>query len=59
MKIDIDEIFTRKLNNITTKICIKIAVPDYDYLIIDRIIDRLKIHFNTDLIEYNIKKFTI
>ena len=59
MKIDIEEIFSKKLNIQTVKISIKIAVLDYDYLMIDRIVNRLKIHFNEDLIECNIKKFTI
>lgn len=56
MKIDIDEIFTKKISSVATMICLKIAILDYDYLIIDRIIDRLKIHFDTDLIEYNVIK---
>jgi hypothetical protein len=43
MNIDIDEIKSEKISNKITKINLKLIILDYEYLIIDRLIDRLKI----------------
>ena len=56
MKIDVDEIISEKLWNYKTSLSLKLLISDYDYLIIDRFIDRLKLCFNDDLIEYSVNK---
>lgn len=43
MGINIDEIHTKKLSNKETRVSLSVEIPDYDYLIIDRFIDRIKI----------------
>jgi hypothetical protein len=45
MWIDIDEIKSDKLWNKKTKINLKLIIQDYDYLIIDRFIERVKMKF--------------
>ena len=45
MWIDVDEINTAKVWNKKTKINLKLIILDYDYLIIDRFIDRVKLKF--------------
>lgn len=56
MNIEVDEISSEKvwLNNV--KLTLKIIVLDYEYLIVDRLIERLKIHFWDDFIETKILK---
>jgi GTP pyrophosphokinase len=49
MWIDIDEISSNKLWNKRTKINLKVIIQDYDYLIIDRFIERVKMKFDTML----------
>lgn len=56
MWIDVDEIKTEKVSKKITWIYLKLIILDYEYLIIDRLIDRLKIWFWEDLIDYEIKK---
>ena len=56
MKIEVDEIKSEKIWNYKIVISLKLLVSDYEYLMIDRFIDRLKINFSEDLIEYNIEK---
>ena len=46
MWIDIDSINTKNIWREKTKIDLKLKVLDYDYLIIDRFIDRLKLQFD-------------
>lgn len=45
MSINIDEIKSTKLWNKKTQISLKLIIPDYDYLIIDRFVDRVKLKF--------------
>ncbi len=59
MWIDVDSINTSKIWNTKTKIDLDLRILDYDYLIIDRFLERVKIHFKKVLHEYtlwNIKK---
>jgi hypothetical protein len=44
MEINIDEINTNKIDYRTTEINLKLEVLDYDYLIIDRLIERIKLN---------------
>ncbi len=55
MKINIDSINTKKIWNIRTEISLWLRIPYQDYLIIDRIIDRLKLDLEKDLLDYNMK----
>jgi hypothetical protein len=42
MEINIDEIHTKKINTTQTKLIIGLEINDYEYLIVDRFVDRLK-----------------
>ena len=56
MEINIDEIHSEKPSDTETIISLWIELLDYDYLIIDRFIDRLKIDLWDRLIKYEIEK---
>jgi len=56
MWIDIDEISTNNIWKLETQIDLKLTVLNYDYLIIDRFIERLKLTFKTGLISSSIWK---
>ena len=56
MSIDIDEIKSTKLWNKKTEISLKLIIPDYDYLIIDRFIERVKLKFWDNLYNSSIWK---
>jgi len=56
MWIDVEEIKSEKTSQKVASINLKLVIPDYEYLIIDRLIDRLKIWFWDDLISFEIKK---
>lgn len=56
MNIDIDEIKSEKISSDTHIIRLKLIILDYEYLIVDRLIDRLKIWFNEELIDFEIEK---
>lgn len=54
MWIDVDRINTNHISNTKTKIDLKLRIFDYDYLLVDRFIERLKIKFTDLLISYDI-----
>ena len=54
MWIDVDWISTSKISNRKTQINLKLKVLDYDYLIIDRFLDRVKLKFDESLYFYGI-----
>ncbi len=56
MNIDVDEIISEKIPNNLSRIKLKLVILDYEYLIIDRLLDRLKIWFWKDLIDWEIEK---
>ena len=56
MDINIDEIRSKKISKKETLISLSLELLDYDYLIIDRFIDRLKIDLWDLLFEYKIDK---
>ncbi len=56
MEIDIDEIKSSKLWNKRTQIGLEVIIQDYDYLIIDRFIERVKLKFGTKLYSSEIWK---
>lgn len=56
MWINIDSISTRKIWNTKMEISLWLMILDYDYLIIDRFLERIKLHFKWLLIESYIWK---
>ena len=54
MWIDVDAINTLKIWNEKTKVNLKLKIMDYDYLIIERFLERLKIRFNENLLSNKI-----
>ena len=53
MEIDIDEINSKKLWNMYMAFDLQLKVPNHDYLIIDRFIERIQMTFEDDLINYS------
>lgn len=53
MEIDIDEINSKKLWNMYMSFDLTLKVPNHDYLIIDRFLERIQITFEDDLINYS------
>lgn len=51
MWINLEEISTKKIWNTKIEIKLDLSIPDYDYLIIDRFFDRLKINLKENLFE--------
>ena len=56
MNLDILSINSERVNKNTHNITLKLIILDYEYLIIDRLIDRLKIWFWDVLLNYKIEK---
>ena len=42
MQINIDEIHTKKLSVLETELTLGLEINDYEYLIVDRFLDRIK-----------------
>lgn len=59
MEINIDELHTKKLSATQTLLTLWIEIQDYDYLIVDRFIERIKTHLWTSLLEYKIKEIKV
>ena len=56
MNIDVDEISTRKLSGNNVEIYLQLIILDYDYLVIDRLLERLKLNFKDILVDFTLKK---
>ena len=56
MWIDVEEISSTNIWKLETQIDLKLHIMNYDYLIIDRFIERLKLKFKTWLISSSIWK---
>ncbi len=56
MDINIEEIISKKIWNLNTWLSLKLVIPDYDYLIIDRLIDRVKLYYWDDLVSHSLEK---
>lgn len=56
MEINIDELHTKKINAIQTKLTIGLEVNDYEYLVVDRFVERIKFLLWDSLIEYKIEE---
>jgi GTP diphosphokinase / guanosine-3',5'-bis(diphosphate) 3'-diphosphatase len=54
MEINVDEISTKKLSDNSVELSLKLVILDYDYLIIDRLLDRIKLNFKEDLIDFSL-----
>ena len=50
MWIDVDGISTDKISSDKTKIDLRLKILDYDYLVIDRLVDRLNLKFKEALV---------
>jgi len=42
MEINIDELHTQKISQTETSLIIGLEIPDYEYLVVDRFIERIK-----------------
>jgi len=56
MWINVDSINTNKIWNLQTEINLWLMIQDYDYLIIDRFVDRIKLHFKDLLLSSEVWK---
>ncbi len=56
MDINIEEIYFKKLTQYKWDISFVLEVPDYDYLIIDRLIERVKNALKNDLVKFKLKE---
>jgi guanosine-3',5'-bis(diphosphate) 3'-pyrophosphohydrolase len=56
MEINIDELHTKKLDSQRTALTLGIEIPDYEYLIVDRFIERIKYLLAENLISYKIQE---
>ncbi len=59
MEINIDEIHTRKRSSSATEIVFSLEIPDYEYLLIDRFLERVKIVLWKGLHDYQLQKIDI
>ncbi len=56
MNINIDEIYSKKQSPYEVKIVLSLEVPDHDYLILDRFLDRVKLKMWSDLLNHEISQ---
>ena len=56
MWINIDQINTKKESISKSRVCLDLEILDYDYLIINRLIERLKFSLDKTLLQYKIDK---
>lgn len=56
MEINIDELHTKKLSKDVTELTIALEINDYEYLIVDRFIERIRYLLGKSLVEYKIKE---
>lgn len=56
MHINIEEINSKKEDEKTTRLSLALQIPDYDYLLIERLIERVKLNLQDKLIEYKVEK---
>jgi len=55
MQISINEISSKKEDFDKNILSFILEIPDYDYLVIERLIERVKISLGENLIDFNIK----
>ena len=56
MWMNVDWINTKKIWNLQTEINLELIISDYDYLLIDRFVERVKLEFWDKLFDFNIWK---
>jgi len=56
MWMNVDWINTKKIWNLQTEINLELIISDYDYLLIDRFVERVKLEFWEKLFDFNIWK---
>ncbi|MCH8518303.1 RelA/SpoT family protein [Candidatus Gracilibacteria bacterium] len=54
MEINIDEIHTKKISPTETILTVGLEIPDYDYLLVDRFVERLKSHLGDSLVDIRV-----
>ena len=54
MGINIDEIHSQKISTKETKVTLSIEILDYDYLVVDRLVERFKLALGDMLLEYEV-----
>ncbi len=55
MSIGLESVNTKRIKSSQTQIKFEVLIPHYDYLIIDRFVDRLKIQLHNNLLDYSLK----
>ncbi|NDK08508.1 RelA/SpoT family protein [Candidatus Gracilibacteria bacterium] len=56
MGINIEEINSKKLEFNKHEIKLKLEIPDYDYLIVDRLVERVRLKFGQNLVSFFVDK---
>ncbi len=56
MNINLEEIKTSKIWTNKTSISLLLEIPDYDYLLLDRFVDRIKLKLKDRLVDFKIEK---
>ncbi len=59
MWINVDEIVSKKIDLRRHEIKMKLDIPDYDYLIVDRLVDRVRLRFWTILLSVALEKISV
>ncbi len=59
MHINVEEIVSKKEDNDKSLLSFILDIPDYDYLIVERLVERVKFHFWKNLIDVHIKKIEL
>lgn len=56
MSINIEQINSKKLEFNKHEIKLKLEIPDYDYLLIDRLVERVRLKFGQNLVSFFVEK---
>lgn len=59
MWINVEEIVSKKVDLRRHEIKLKLEIPDYDYLIVDRLVDRVRLRFWNILLSVNLEKISV
>ena len=58
MEINIDELHTKKISEVETQLTIGLEINDYEYLVVDRFLERVNMMLWHDLISYKIQEIS-
>ncbi|MFA5916989.1 MAG: RelA/SpoT family protein [Candidatus Gracilibacteria bacterium] len=59
MGLNVEQVNSKRLEFNKHEIKIKVEVPDYDYLLVDRLVERIKMKFGTNLISSFVEKIVM